>query len=86
MSERHKPHLGRTRNGDLERPVQSLEYDGNDPQGTARVADSVDVEGTRVDVGTNATRHADQVQKAIDDNRACVEKFRRPDAVGGGEG
>ena len=80
MSERHKPHLGRTLDGDRERPVESFVYDGDDPIGTAGVADSVALDGARADVGVNATRHADEVQKAIDNNRACVDRFRNPDA------
>jgi len=80
MSERNKPHLGRTLDGDRERPVESLAYDGDDPVGTGGVADSVALDGARADVGLNATRHADEVQRAIDNNRACVDRFRNPDA------
>ncbi len=80
MAERHKPHLGRTRDGDREKPYESLEYDGDDPVGTAGVADRVRLDGASADVGTNATRHADEVQKMIDSNRDCVDRFRNPDA------
>ena len=80
MAERTKPHLGRTLDGDREKPYESLEYDGVDPVGTARVADSVRLDGATADVGTNATRHADEVQKMIDKNRDCVDRFRSPDA------
>ena len=80
MSERHKPHLGRRTDGDREEPVESLAYDGVDPQGTAGVADSVQLDGARADVGVNATRHADEIQREIDNNRACVDRFRSPDS------
>jgi hypothetical protein len=80
MAERTKPHLGRSLDGDREKPYDSLEYDGVDPVGTAGVADTVRLDGAVADVGTNATRNADAVQKMIDDNRACVERFRHPDA------
>ena len=76
MSERHKPHLGRTRDGDREKPYDTLADAGNDPIGTAGVADRVKLDGAEADVGVNATRHADEVQRMIDDNRACVDKFR----------
>jgi hypothetical protein len=79
MSERHKPHLGRTPHGDLEKPYDTLELAGTDPQGTAGVADSVDIDGTRSDVGVNANAHADELQRMIDNNREDVEKFRHPD-------
>lgn len=80
MSERNKPHLGRTPKGDREKPFESLEYDGRDPEGTAGAADNVDIDGTRTDVGINATRHADEVQRMIDENRAITDRFRHPDA------
>ena len=80
MSERTKPHLGRTPHGDLERPYDTLELAGTDPQGTAGVADSVEIDGTRSDVGVNANRHADELQRMIDNNRDCVDKCRNPDA------
>ena len=80
MAERTKPHLGRSLDGDREKPYDSLEYDGVDPVGTAGVADSVRLDGAIADVGTNATRKADELQKMIDNNRDCVDRFRNPDA------
>ncbi|MGZ8412552.1 MAG: hypothetical protein ACXW05_07445 [Gemmatirosa sp.] len=80
MSERHKAHMGRTLHGDHEKPVDSIADVGRDPIGTGAAADSVRVDGAIADVGVNATRRADQVQALIDQNRDCVEKFRRPDA------
>lgn len=80
MSERHKPHLGRRTDGDREKPYDTLELDGTDPQGTGGTADSVALDGARADVGVNATRRADELQAAIDRNRDCVDRFRRPDA------
>ena len=80
MSERSKAHLGRTRDGDLEKPYDTLELAGTDPEGTGGVADSVDIDGTRSDVGVDVNRNADRVQKLIDNDRACVDRFRNPDA------
>jgi hypothetical protein len=80
MAERTKPHLGRTLDGDREKPYESLEYDGVDPIGTAGVADRVQLDGAAADVGVNAARHADEIQKMIDSNRDCVDRFRNPDA------
>ncbi len=80
MAERTKPHLGRTLDGDREKAYDSLEFDGTDPRGTAGVADGVRLDGADAGVGRNATRHADEVQKMIDQNRACVDRFRNPDA------
>ncbi|GJG87745.1 hypothetical protein tb265_29260 [Gemmatimonadetes bacterium T265] len=85
MSERTKPHLGRARDGDLEKPYDTLELAGTDPIGTAGVADSVDIDGTRSDVGVAANRHADELQRMIDNNRDCVDRFRNPDAGPTGE-
>lgn len=80
MAERTKPHLGRTLDGDREKPYETLELDGVDPIGTAGVADSVRLDGAIADVGVNATRRADDLQKKIDSNRDCVDRFRKPDA------
>lgn len=80
MSERHKAHMGRTRRGDLEKPVDSLADVGRDPIGTGAAADSVRVDGAIADVGANATRRADELQAMIDNNRDCVDRFRNPDA------
>jgi hypothetical protein len=79
MSERHKAHQGRTLHGDLEKPVDSIADVGRDAIGTGAAADSVRVDGAIVDVGANATRHADEVQALIDQNRDIVDKFRNPD-------
>ncbi len=76
MSERHKAHMGRTRHGDREKPVETLALDGSDPIGTGAVPDSVRLDGAIADVGTNATRRADELQAMIDRNRDCVDKFR----------
>ena len=80
MSERTKPHLGRALDGDLEKPYDTLETAGTDPIGTGGVADSVDIDGTRSDVGVNANTHAEELQRMIDNNRENTEKFRHPDA------
>lgn len=85
MSERTKPHLGRRPDGDLERPYDTLELAGTDPEGTGGVADSVDIDGTRSDVGVHANSHAEEVQRLIDNNREDVEKFRHPDPGPTGE-
>ncbi|HEY0780656.1 MAG TPA: hypothetical protein VGD56_22050 [Gemmatirosa sp.] len=79
MSERTKPHLGRTLDGDREKPYDTLELAGSDPQGTAGVADTVLLDGARADVGVAANQHADALQRMIDNNRNCVDKFRNPD-------
>ena len=79
MSDRHKAHQGRTLHGDLEKPVDSIADVGRDAFGTAAAADSVRVDGAIADVGVNATRHADEVQALIDQNRDIVDKFRNPD-------
>ncbi len=80
MSERTKPHLGRTLDGDREKPYDTLELAGTDPEGTAGVADTVLLDGARSDVGVAANQHADALQRMIDNNRNCVDKFRNPDA------
>jgi hypothetical protein len=79
MSDRHKAHQGRTLHGDLEKPVDSIADVGRDAIGTGAAADSVRVDGAIIDVGANATRHADEVQALIDQNRDIVDKFRNPD-------
>ena len=86
MSERNKAHLGRTLHGDREKPYDSLALDGVDPIGTGAVADSVRLDGAIADVGVNATRRGDDLQAKIDQNRDCVDKFRRPDAGPTGRG
>lgn len=80
MSERHKPHNGRDRSGHFKVRRDDVDAKLEDPNGADYIRDEVRLGGAVEDVGTQAARHADDLQRKIDSNRDCVDRFRNPDA------
>ena len=76
MSERHKPHNGRRPNGQFKVRQEDVEEKLADPSGADFVKDDVRLGGAVEDTGPQAGRRADELQKLIDANRDCVEKFK----------
>lgn len=80
MSQRPKPHNGRDTSGQFK--VRQEDYNDKlaDPNGAEYIADEVRLGGAVEDIGLEGGRRADELQREIDKNRDCVERFRRPDA------
>lgn len=80
MSERHKPHNGRDTSGQFKVRRDDVDDKLADPRGEDFIRDEVRLGGAVEDVGIDAGRRADALQRQIDNNRECVERFRAPDA------
>ena len=80
MSERHKPHNGRSTNGNFKVKQTDVDEKLADPQGEEFVRDDVRLGGAVADIGPQAGLRADDLQARIDANRDCVDRFRNPDA------
>ncbi len=80
MSDRNKPHNGRDTAGHFKVRQDDVEDKLADPRGADFIADEVRLGGAVEDVGSQAGRRADELQREIDRNRDCVDRFRRPDA------
>jgi hypothetical protein len=80
MSDRQKPHNGRDRSGHFKVRQDDVDEKLADPNGAEYIRDEVRLGGAVEDVGAQAGRRADELQRKIDNDRECVERFRRPDA------
>ncbi len=80
MSERHKPHNGRDRSGNFKVRQDDVDDKLADPNGVDFIRDEVRLGGAVADVGIDAGFRGDELQRQIDKNRDCVERFRHPDA------
>jgi hypothetical protein len=80
MSDRQRPHNGRDRAGNFKVRQEDFNDKLADPNGAAFVADDVRLGGAVEDVGLEGGRRADELQREIDKNRACVDRYRHPDA------
>jgi len=80
MSDRQKPHNGRDRSGHFKVRQEDFEEKLSDPNGPAYITDDVRLGGAVEDVGLEGARRADELQREIDLNRKCTERFRHPDA------
>jgi hypothetical protein len=80
MSDRHKPHNGRDTSGQFKVRQDDVEDKLADPNGLDYIRDEVRLGGAVEDIGAQAGRHADELQRQIDKNRECVDRFRNPDA------
>jgi hypothetical protein len=80
MSDRHKPHNGRDRSGHFKVRQDDFEDKIADPNGTDYIADEVRLGGAVEDVGAAGGLRAEELQRQIDRNRDCVDRFRHPDA------
>jgi len=80
MSDRQKPHNGRDRSGHFKVRQEDFTDKLTDPNGPEYIADDVRLGGAVEDVGLEGGRRADELQREIDRNRACVDRYRNPDA------
>ncbi len=80
MSDRQKPHNGRDWAGNFK--VRQEDFDDKlaDPRGPDYIADDIRLGGAVEDTGPDAGLRADELQRKIDNNRACVDRFQHPDA------
>ena len=80
MSDRNKPHNGRDTSGHFKVRQDDFEEKIADPNGVDYIRDEVRLGGAVEDISAEAGRRADELQREIDKNRDCVDRFRRPDA------
>lgn len=80
MSERPKPHNGRDTAGNYKVRQNDFNDKLADPNGADYIADDVRLGGAVADTGFEGGRRGDELQREIDKNRDCVERFRHPDA------
>jgi hypothetical protein len=80
MSDRNKPHNGRDTSGHFKVRQDDFEDKLADPNGPDYIRDEVRLGGAVEDISAEAGRRADELQREIDRNRDCVDRFRRPDA------
>ena len=84
MSDRNKPHNGRDRSGHFKVRQNDVDDKLADPNGADYVRDDVRLGGAVEDVSAQAGRRADELQRMIDNDRECVDRFRHPDAGASG--
>ena len=77
MSERHKPHNGRDRNGQHHTKLVDVEDKVADIQGEEFVRDDVRTGGAVIDVGPQAGQRGEHVTELVEENREIVEKLAR---------
>ena len=76
MSDHQKPHNGRRPNGQFKVRQEDVDDKLADPQGAAFVADDVRLGGAVEDTGPQAGLRGEELQRMIDNNRDCVDKFK----------
>ena len=80
MSDRQKPHNGRDRSGHFKVRQEDFDEKLTDPNGPEHITDDVRLGGAVEDTSSEAGRRGDELQRQIDLNRACVDRYRKPDA------
>jgi len=80
MSDRQKPHNGRDRSGHFKVRQEDVDDKLADPKGSEYITDDVRLGGAVEDTGVEGGRRGDELQRQIDLNRACVDRYRNPDA------
>jgi hypothetical protein len=80
MSERKKPHNGRDTSGNFKVRQDDFDDKLTEPNGATYIADEVRLGGAVEDISAEGGRRADELQRQIDKNRDCVDRFRNPDA------
>ena len=69
MSERSKPHNGRDQSGHFKVRREDVDELLEDPNGVEYLRDDVRLGGAVEDVGPNAAKAADRIEKLIADNQ-----------------
>ena len=79
MSERHKPHNGRDRDGRFKVRQEDVEDKLADPQGPEYVEDDVKLAGAVEDTGPDAGFRGERIERLIEENRENVDRIREPE-------
>jgi hypothetical protein len=78
MSERHKTHNGRDRDGNFRVKQEDVEDLLENPAGAEYLEDDVRLGGAVADTGAQAGQHAHEIGRMIDENRLEVERLVHP--------
>jgi len=76
MSDRHKTHNGRDRDGNFRVKQEDVDDLLEDPRGVDYVRDDVRLGGAVADNGMMAGRHGEEIGRMIETNREEVERAR----------
>jgi hypothetical protein len=79
MSERHKPHNGRSLDGHFKVRQADVDDLQTDPDGAEFIRDDVRLGGAVADTGPAAGQHGTHVGELIEENRENVKKFVDPE-------
>jgi hypothetical protein len=80
MSERNKPHNGRSLDGHFKVRQADVDDLQTDPNGAEFIRDDVRLGGAVADTGPQAGQHGAHVSELIEENRDIVKKFADPRA------
>ena len=75
MSERHKTHNGRDVDGHFKVRQKDVEEMLESPEGAEFMQDDVRLGGAVEDVGMNAARPAQEIERRIEENRENVDRL-----------
>lgn len=78
MSERHKTHNGRDRDGHFRVRHDDVEALLEDPRGVDYVRDDVRLGGAVADTGAQSGQRAKHIAELIEENRRAVERAVQP--------
>ena len=74
MSDRHKPHTGRSLSGDRKVKLEDVEDKLEDPQGAEFVRDDVRLGGAVEDIGAHAGERGAEIGELVRENRENVSR------------
>lgn len=74
MSDRHKPHTGRSLSGDRKVKMEDVEDKLADPQGVDFVTDDVRLGGAVADIGAHAGERGAEIGDLVRENRDDVAR------------
>ena len=77
MSERHKPHNGRDKNGQHHTKLVDVEEKVADINGEEFVRDDVRTGGAVIDIWAQAGHRGERVTELVEENREIVDKLAR---------
>lgn len=78
MSERNKPHNGRSLDGHFKVRREDVDELLADPKGADYIRDDVRLGGAVEDTGLHAGEHGERIGRLIENNREDVEKGNAP--------
>ena len=74
MSDRHKPHNGRDVDGQHRVRAEDVDELMVDPKGSEFLRDDVRLGGAVADIGPDAGRHGERIEKLVQENRDDVKR------------